>query len=113
MIRFGSTQIDDLCPMRIEYWDNLFLLAKDGYPVGVKIPTETDIEWLSSPQEEEKTILDNALDDEVKSVWGTITVPNPTHYLNIELYFICHLDSDNILQDMGRVVPLLPSVTIN
>ncbi len=78
MISFGCAQIDDLHPMRIQYWDKSFLLTKDGYPVGVKILTETDIECLISLQEEEKTILDNALDDEANSVLGTITVPSPT-----------------------------------
>ncbi len=88
---------------------NSFLLRKDGYSVGVNIPTETNTEWLTSLQEEEKTILDNALDDEANSVSGTITIPNSANYLNIGLYFIGHLNSENILPDMERVVPLRPS----
>ncbi len=34
---------------------------KRGYPVGVKIPTETEIEWLSSPSEEDKTTVELAM----------------------------------------------------
>ncbi len=111
MIRFCRTQINDLGPMRIQYWDNFFLLTKDGYPIGIKILTETDVEWLNALQEEEKTILDNALDDEANLVWGTITIPYPAKYLNIGLYFVGHLDSDTILPYIGRVVPLRPSET--
>ncbi len=44
-------------------------------------------------------------------MWCILTVPNPSNYLNIGLYFVGHLDNDNILKDIGRVIPLLPSVT--
>ncbi len=111
MIRFCSPQINDLRPTRIQYWDNSFLLIKDSYPVGVKIPTETETEWLTSTQEDEKTILYSALDFDTNVVWGSLTIPNPTQYLNIGLYFVGHLDIDNVLADMRRVVPLKPSVT--
>ncbi len=37
-----------------------------------------------------------------------ITIPNPYNYLNHELYFLGHLDNDNILQGIGKVLPLLP-----
>ncbi len=61
MIRFGSSGIDDLQPMKIIYWDNSFLLTFEGVPVGYKLPTELFIDWLVSPSELEKSIIDRAV----------------------------------------------------
>ncbi len=44
MFRIGSTTIDDLSPLRIQYLDNSYLYVKCGYPMGVKVLTEVDIE---------------------------------------------------------------------
>ncbi len=103
MLRFGSADIDDLLPTRIQYWDNSFLFMKNGYTVGVKCPTESDIEWLSTPSEDEKTIVENVLEDDNNSVWNTIMVPNPSNYINLGLYFVGHLDSDILLESMGSI----------
>ncbi len=46
MIRLECPHIDDLKPLKIIYWDNLFLYINGGKPVGVKIPTEVNVEWL-------------------------------------------------------------------
>ncbi len=46
MMRFGSDKIDDLIRMRIQYSNNSFVFMRNGYPVGIKVPTETEIEWL-------------------------------------------------------------------
>ncbi len=67
MLRLGSIEINDLLHTRIQYWDISFLFVKNGYTVGVKCPTENDIEWLSTPSEDVKTILENALADENNS----------------------------------------------
>ncbi len=83
MIRFGNANSKDLFPMRTQYLDNSFQLTKDGYPVGIKILTETEIEWHISPLEDEKTILESTLEDKAISVWNTLTVHNPANYLNI------------------------------
>ncbi len=40
-----------------------------------------------------------------------LVVPNPVNYLNIELYFAGHLNSNNIVPDMGRFVSLKQSAT--
>ncbi len=53
MIRCRSKDIDDFGALRIQY--SLFM--KSGYPAGVIIPTETEIEWLITPSEDEKTII--------------------------------------------------------
>ncbi len=106
MLRFGSTEIDDLLPMRIQYWDNSFLFVKNGYTKGVKCLTENDIEWLSTHSEDEKTIIENALADENSSVWNIIMVPIPANYINLELYFAGHFESDILLESMASIGPL-------
>ncbi len=106
MLRFGSINIDDLLHERIQYWDNSFLLVKNGYSMGVKCPTKGDIEWLSTPSEDEKTIIENAPEDENNSAWNTIMAPNPANYINLNLYFVGHLDSDILLESMAGVIPL-------
>ncbi len=112
MIRCKTKGIDNLGSLRIQYWDNSSLFMKSGYPVGVIIPTETEIEWLITPSEDEKIIVDLASSSEHNKEWSMITIPNPSHYLNHELYFMGHLDNDNILQDIGTVTPpLTPHVT--
>ncbi len=64
MIRCKSKDIDDLGSLRIQYWDNYSLFMKSGYPVGVIIPTETEIEWLITPSEDSKFIIDLASSSE-------------------------------------------------
>ncbi len=97
MLRIGSPSIDDFSPMKIQYWDNSILYMKNGYPVGVKIPTEVEIDWLLNPLEEEKTIVEQAMSNEMNKVWDTLIVSNPTCYINLGLYYDGHLDSDNML----------------
>ncbi len=60
MIRCRSKGIDDLGALRIQYWDNSSLFIKSGYPVGVIIPKETDVDWLITPSEDKKTIVELA-----------------------------------------------------
>ncbi len=107
MPRFGSIDIDDLLTTRIQYWDKSFPFVKNGYTMGIKCPTESDIEWLSTHSEDEKTIVENALEDENNSVWNIIKVPNLANYINLGLYFVGHLDSDILEESMGGVVPLI------
>ncbi len=83
MLRFGSADIDDFLPMGNQYWDNSFLFVKNGYTVGIKCPTESEIEWFSTPSEDEKTIVESTLEDENNSLWNTITVPNPSNVISI------------------------------
>ncbi len=61
MIRILSKGIDDFGHLKLQYWDNSCLFMNRGYPVGIKIPTETEIEWLSSPSEEDKTTVELAM----------------------------------------------------
>ncbi len=111
MVRLRRKRVDDNSSLKFQYWDNSFLYMNINYPVGVIIPTETEIEWLSSPSEEEKAIVELALSINSKD-WSTLTIPNPSCYLNHKLYFVGHLSNDNILQDIGNVLPpLTPHVT--
>ncbi len=82
MFRFGSADIDDLLPTRIQYWDNSFLFMKNGYTVGVKCPTESDIEWLSTPSEDEKTIVESLL-GHVQYMWWVVTCRNLAHQFGL------------------------------
>ncbi len=68
--------------------------------------------WASNAQlnqtsngssEDEKTIVENVLEDDNNSVWNTIMVPNPSNYINLGLYFVGHLDSDILLESMGSI----------
>ncbi len=112
MIRYRSKSIDDLGVLRIQYLDNSSLFIKCGYAVGVIIPTETDVDWLITPSVDEKTIVELASSSEHNKNWSVITIPNPSNYMNHELYFVGHLDNDNILQDISNVLPpLTPGVT--
>ncbi len=79
--------------------------------MGVIIPTETEIEWLITSSEDQKTIVDLALSSEHNQFWSVITIRNPSNYLNDELYFVGHLNNDNIVQDIGNVLSLTPHVT--
>ncbi len=105
MIRMMSKGIDDFSPLKLQYWDNSCLFMNRGYPVGVKIPTEMEIEWLSSPSEEDKTTFEKAMSSDKPNSWSMISIPSPNHYANHSLYFMGHLDSDNILQDIEQVLP--------
>ncbi len=58
MVRLWSKSIDDNSSMKFQYWDNYFL--DSGHPVGIIIPTQKEIEWLSTPSEEEKAIIELA-----------------------------------------------------
>ncbi len=111
MFRIGSANIDDFSPLRIQYWDNSYLYVKSKYTVGVKVLTEVEIKWLLTPSEEEKTIVERAMSDEMNKVWDTITVPNPTLYINFGLYFDGHLDSNHMLPCISNVLQVLPKVT--
>ncbi len=111
MIRCRSKGIDDLDALKIQYWNNSSIFIKSGYPVAVIIPTKTEIDWLITPSEEEKTIVELASSSEHNKDWSVITIPNPSNYLNHVLYFVCHLDNDNILQDIENVLSLTPRVT--
>ncbi len=82
MIRCRSNGIDDLGALRIQYWDNSSLFIKSGYPVGVIIPTETDVDWLITLSKDEKTIIELASSSEHNKNWSIITIPNPSNYLN-------------------------------
>ncbi len=64
-----------------------------------------EIEWLSSPSEEDKTIVELAMSCDNPYSWSMVSIPNPNHYPNHSLYFVGHLDSDNILQDIEQVLP--------
>ncbi len=59
------------------------------------------------PSEEEKTIVEMAMSSDKLNDWSIITIPFPNHYDNHSLYFVGHLDSDNICQDIEKVLPLV------
>ncbi len=61
MIRMMRKGINDLSSLKLEYWDNSCPFMKGQYPVGVNIPTENEIKLLSTPSEEEKTIVEMAM----------------------------------------------------
>ncbi len=103
MIRLRSPSLDDLKHLKIVYWDNSFLYINEGKPVGVKIPTEVMVEWLDSRVDAEKDLVERSKTLDLEMDWGIITVPNPTQYPNVELFFLGHLDSDTI-----REVEILP-----
>ncbi len=81
IIKCRSKGIDDLGALRIQYWDNSSLFMKSGYPVGVIIPTETEIEWLITPSEDEKTIVDLASSSEHNQYCSVITIRNPCQFI--------------------------------
>ncbi len=54
---------------------------------------------------DELIVLNKAKTEEAKMVWNILMIPNPSQYLNLGLYFVGHLDNDNLLEQMGRVVP--------
>ncbi len=89
--------------MKIVYWDNSFLLINGGKPVGVKIPTEIMIEWLNSGVDAAKDLSEWSKKLDLEKEWGTITVPNPSQYPNINLFVTGHLNSDMI-----KEVEILP-----
>ncbi len=44
--------------------------------------------------------------------WNILTIRNPHHYLNHELFFMGHFDNDNILAEIETILhPLSPQVT--
>ncbi len=103
MIRLNSPNIDDFKSMKIFYWDSSFLLINGGKPVGIKIPTEVMVEWLDTRVDAEKDLAEWSKKLDLEKEWGTITVPNPTQYPNINLFFVGHIDSDMI-----KEVEILP-----
>ncbi len=83
-----------------------------GYPVGIKIPTELDIDWFDSPAESDKAIVEKVSSNEHDAEWNILTIPYPHHYLNHELFFMGHLDNDNILVEIETILcPLSHQVT--
>ncbi len=103
MVRLRSKRIVDNRALKFQYWGNSFLFMQNGYHVRVIIPTETEIEWLATPSEEEKTIVELAMSNESNE--------NPRYYLNHELYFMGHLDKDNIPLDITNMLSLTPQVS--
>ncbi len=93
IIRLHSPNIDDFKPLKILYWDTPFLLVNEGKSVGIKVPTEISVEWLTSRKDDEKDLVDRSKCMDLESDWAIVTVLNPTEYLNIHLYFKGHLDS--------------------
>ncbi len=61
------------------------------------------IEWLDSHVDAEKDLAEWSKKLDLEKEWGTITVPNPTQYPNINLFFADHLYSD-----MTKEVEILP-----
>ncbi len=61
MVRLRSKSIDANSSLKFQYWDNSFLYMNNSHSVRVIIPTETKIEWLSNPSEEEKAIIELAI----------------------------------------------------
>ncbi len=96
MIRLNSSNIDDFKPLKILYWEMSFPLINECKPVGIKAPTEISVEWLDSPINAEKDLVDRCKCMDLEIDWGVVSVPNPTEYPNIHLYFKGHLDSDLI-----------------
>ncbi len=86
----NSNDIDDFKPLKILYWDTSFLL------VGVKVPTDISVKWLDSRIDADKDLVDKSKCMDLEIDLGIITVPNPTQFLNILLFFKDHLDSDLI-----------------
>ncbi len=104
MLSLRSPSINDLSSLKIKYWDNSCLYMKEGLTVGVKIPTEIVVEWLTSPSEAEKTTIEKTMSTEEINNWSAITVPNPDHYPNRELFVEGHLDSYRIKDDIVTVM---------
>ncbi len=96
MIRLNSNDIDDFKPLEIRYWDTSFLLINKGKPTGVKVPIVISVEWLESCVDAEKDLVERSKCIDLEIDWGIITVPNPTQFLNIHLFFKGHLNSDLI-----------------
>ncbi len=77
-----------------------------------KIPTELDIDWFNSPTESDKAIIEKVSSSEHDAEWNILTILNPHHYLNHELFFMGHLDNDNILAEIETILrPLSHQVT--
>ncbi len=85
MIRLNSKDIDDFKPLKILYWS--FLLVNEGKPVGVKVPTDISVEWLDLHINAEKDLVERSRGMDLEIDWSIITVPNPTQFLNILLFF--------------------------
>ncbi len=77
----------------------------------VKLHTDSLFNWLSSFQADKLFILNEAKSEEAETEWNTLTVPNPSEYINIDLYFRGHLDNDMVLQGQPLFVPPLGSST--
>ncbi len=91
MIRMMSKGIDNFGPLKLQYWDNSCLFMNLGYPVGIEIPTEMEIEWLSSLSEEDKTTIELAMSCYKLNSWSMVSIPCFNHYPNHRLYFVGHL----------------------
>ncbi len=93
MIGMMSKGFNDFSPLKLIYWDNSCLFMNRGYPVGVKIHQEFEIEGLSSPSEEDKTTVELVMPCDKLNSWSMVTIPCPNHNANHSLYF----GSNNIL----------------
>ncbi len=96
MIGLNSCNIDDFKPLKFFYWDTSFLLINEGKPVGIKAPIEISVEWLDLRIDAEKDLVDRCKCMDLEIDWGIVSIPTPTEYPNIHLYFKAHLDSDLI-----------------
>ncbi len=67
------------------------------------------MKWLSTDKVDELIVLDKAKTEVAKTVWNILTIPNPSEYLNIGLYFVGHLDNAKIFERMGLFIPPPPS----
>ncbi len=64
-------------------------------------------DWLHTLNVDEEIIANKVKCEEAMMVWSTLTVPNLTEYINIDLYFIGHLHSDTVLQSQPMFVTSL------
>ncbi len=71
-------------------------------PVGYKLP-ELFVDWLVSPSQLDKSIIDRAVLFDKDKMWNMVTIPAPCGYPNVELYFIGHLDNENTPPDIVHV----------
>ncbi len=94
MIRLNRYDINDFKSLKILYWDTSFVLLSK--PVGIKVPTDISVKWLDSGINAVKDLVERSKCMDLEIDWGNVTIPNPTQFLNILLFFKGHLDSDLI-----------------
>ncbi len=96
MLGFRNVPINDINPIIIKYWDNSVLLVNCGFHIAVKSPIDITYEWLSTKQDGEKFAIARSRKGSAQALRNTITILNPTKYINSSLYYDGHLDSDII-----------------